>query len=77
MLEEYEKTLDLLYDMFDGELSLPLRCRRPERIECIKGMIEDVAYAIKCMRPSDNYGYRPRKNTNLAQLGFGSFCNYD
>lgn len=67
MLEEYEKTLALLYDMLDGELSLPLRCRRPERIECIKGMIEDVAYAVWCLRPSDKVSYRPMRFTVLSR----------
>ena len=70
MLEEYEKTLDLLYVMLDGELSLPLRCRRPERIECIKGMIEDVAYAVRCLRPSDKVSYRSMRSTVLARPRF-------
>lgn len=67
MLEEYEKALAQLYDMLDRELSLPLRCRRPERIECIKGMIEDVAYAIGCLRSSDKVPYRPMRSTVLSR----------
>lgn len=67
MLEEYEKSLDILYGYLDAELSLPLRLRRPERIECIKGMIEDVAYALGCLRPSDKVSYRPRRNTVLSR----------
>ena len=67
MLEKYEKTLEHLYEMLDGELSLPLRCRRPERIECIEGMIEDVAYAVKCLRPSDQLHFRPKRSILLSR----------
>lgn len=67
MLEVYEKTREQLYDMLDAELSLPLRCRRPERIECIKGMIEDVVFALGFLRKSDKFHYRPRRSTILAR----------